>query len=113
MSPSRSERHRSRRTHHSAFDPWSSVGNTGPYIPPVITCPTCGRANPEGAKFCMDCATPLGAAAVAEERKVVSALFCALVAFTASAESAGPEDVDRMLAEYSAMTRSAIESYGG
>jgi class 3 adenylate cyclase/tetratricopeptide (TPR) repeat protein len=61
----------------------------------------------------MECATPLGASDVAEERKVVTALFCDLVAFTTSAESADPEDVDRMLAEYSAMTRSAIESYGG
>jgi class 3 adenylate cyclase len=79
----------------------------------VITCPACGHENPDGAKFCMDCATPLAAVEVAEERKVVTALFCDLIAFTASAESADPEDVDRMLAAYSAMARSAIESYGG
>ncbi len=61
----------------------------------------------------MECATPLGASEVAEERKIVTALFCDLVAFTASSESADPEDVDRVLAEYAAMTRSTIESYGG
>ncbi len=61
----------------------------------------------------MECATPLGAAPLAEERKVVTALFCDLVGFTASSESADPEDIDRMLAEYANMTRSAIESYGG
>ena len=61
----------------------------------------------------MECATPLGVADVAEERKVVTALFCDLVAFTNSVESADPEDVNRMLGEYSSMTRSAIESYGG
>ncbi len=50
------------------------------------TCSNCGHENPDGAKFCMECATPLGAAParpVAEERKVVTALFCDLVGFTA------------------------------
>jgi class 3 adenylate cyclase len=79
----------------------------------MAVCPSCGHLNPDAAKFCMECATPLGAADVAEERKVVTALFCDLVAFTASSESADPEDVDRMLAAYSAMARSAIESFGG
>jgi class 3 adenylate cyclase/tetratricopeptide (TPR) repeat protein len=79
----------------------------------VIACPTCGHENPDDAKFCMECATPLAAPAVAEERKVVTVLFCDLVAFTASSESADPEDVDRMLAGYAAMTQAAIESYGG
>jgi class 3 adenylate cyclase/tetratricopeptide (TPR) repeat protein len=79
----------------------------------MVVCPSCGHRNPDSAKFCMECATRLGAAEVAEERKIVTALFCDLVAFTASSESADPEDVDRVLADYSAMTRSAIESYGG
>ncbi len=48
-------------------------------------------------------ATP--ARPVAEERKVVTALFCDLVGFTATSESADPEDVDRMLAAYFAMAR--------
>jgi len=34
---------------------------------------------------------------------VVSALFCDLVGFTATSESADPEDVNRMLAAYYAM----------
>jgi class 3 adenylate cyclase len=79
----------------------------------MAACPSCGHLNPDAAKFCMECATPLGAADVAEERKVVTALFCDLVAFTASSESADPEDVDRMLADYAAVARSAIESFGG
>ena len=43
----------------------------------------------------------------AEERKVVTALFCDLVGFTATSESADPEDVDQMLAAYFAMARDA------
>ena len=50
---------------------------------------------------------------VGEERKVVTALFCDLVGFTTSSESADPEDVNVMLAAYSQMARSQIEGHGG
>jgi class 3 adenylate cyclase/tetratricopeptide (TPR) repeat protein len=52
-------------------------------------------------------------AAFTEERKVVSALFCDLVGFTATSEAADPEDVDRMLGAYFAMARGHIEAFGG
>ena len=82
----------------------------------VLNCSTCGHENPDEAKFCMECATPLFSASVrptAEERKVVTSLFCDLVGFTATSEFADPEDVDKMLAAYFQMARDAIESYGG
>ena len=50
---------------------------------------------------------------VAEERKVVSVLFCDLVGFTAASELADPEDVDRMLTAYAEMARGLIEAHGG
>ena len=50
---------------------------------------------------------------LAEERKVVTCLFCDLVGFTATSESADPEDVDKMLASYFAMARHEIEGHGG
>jgi class 3 adenylate cyclase len=81
-----------------------------------MLCPSCGHENPDGAKFCMECAASLGTAPgrpVAEERKVVTALFCDLVGFTATSESADPEDVSRMLAHYFSMARARIESFGG
>ena len=60
----------------------------------------------------MQCAAPLSAPAraVAEERKVVSVLFCDLVGFTASSEAADPEDVARMLAAYFRVARAQIAS---
>ena len=63
----------------------------------------------------MECATPLGAPTrpIAEERKVVTCLFCDLVGFTATSESADPEDVDQMLTAYAEMARAQIESHGG
>ncbi len=81
----------------------------------MTTCPSCGHENREGAKFCEECASPLGAPArvVPEERKVITSLFCDLVGFTASSEAADPEDVDRVLSDYAAMARRHIESYGG
>src|SRR4051794_11146448 len=63
----------------------------------------------------MDCATPLLGPThpIIEERKVVSALFCDLVGFTATSESADLEDVARMLTAYEEMARTQIERHGG
>jgi class 3 adenylate cyclase len=82
----------------------------------VLNCSNCGHENPDGAKYCMECAAPLHAAParpVDEERKVVTCLFCDLVGFTATSESADPEDVDQMLTAYAEMARRQIESHGG
>ena len=80
-----------------------------------MNCPVCAHENPEGQKFCGECGTPLGTPArpVAEERKIVTALFCDLVGFTAASESADPEDVDEMLANYFSIARKQIEAHGG
>jgi class 3 adenylate cyclase/tetratricopeptide (TPR) repeat protein len=81
----------------------------------MVACPTCGHDNVEGAKFCNECATPLRRVAPprAEERKVVSVLFCDLVGFTASSESADPEDVRARLRPYHELLRTEIQRYGG
>jgi class 3 adenylate cyclase len=54
-----------------------------------------------------------GTASMTEERKVVTALFCDLVGFTATSDGADPEDVDRMLTSYFDMARAQIELHGG
>jgi class 3 adenylate cyclase/tetratricopeptide (TPR) repeat protein len=84
-------------------------------ISAVLICPSCGTQNPVGAKFCNECATPLGMPArpVAEERKAITVLFSDLIGFTATSESADPEDVNQMLSAYSAMARAQIEAHGG
>ena len=79
------------------------------------TCPSCGHENQAGQRFCGDCGIPLGVPhrPIAEERKVVTSLFCDLVGFTATSESADPEDVGNMLAAYFEMARNQIEGHGG
>src|SRR5258706_16256134 len=80
----------------------------------MVACPNCGTENAAGSRFCNACGTALAALPPApEERKVVSALFCDLVGFTATSEGADPEDVDRMLTTYFTMARRQIEAHGG
>jgi class 3 adenylate cyclase/tetratricopeptide (TPR) repeat protein len=82
------------------------------------TCPSCGTRLPGGSRFCLSCGVRIGAPAdadltLAEERKVVTTLFCDLVGFTAMSEQADPEDVDACLRSYGAAARAVIERYGG
>ena len=80
----------------------------------MITCPNCGQENPDGARFCNACATPLADSPVArEERKVVSVLFADLVGFTSQAEQLDPEDVRAILSGYHERVRFELERYGG
>ena len=81
----------------------------------MAVCPNCGEDNPDKAKFCLECATPLTAEPTlqAEERKVVSVLFVDLVGFTARSHDADPEDVRAALAPYHRLLKTEIERFGG
>ncbi len=81
----------------------------------MVACASCGAENAAGSRFCNDCGAPFVVvqASLGEERKVVSALFCDLVGFTADSDGADPEDVDRMLTSYFALARREIEAHGG
>ncbi|HVG66096.1 MAG TPA: adenylate/guanylate cyclase domain-containing protein, partial [Actinomycetota bacterium] len=78
-------------------------------------CAVCGQDNPGGFRFCGACGAPLAgpARAPAEERRLVSVLFCDLVGFTARSDQADPEDVGAMLRPYHARFRAEIERRGG
>jgi len=81
----------------------------------VLTCPSCGQQNPDGARFCNACASPLGTEerALGEERKTVTVVFVDLVGFTAQAERLDPEDVRGVLSPYHARVRAELERRGG
>src|SRR5215212_1296248 len=83
-------------------------------------CTSCGQENPEIARFCLACGTPVARAAplVApaqpeEERKLVSVVFTDIVGSTARAEGLDPEDVRAMLVPYHARVRAELERHGG
>jgi class 3 adenylate cyclase len=81
----------------------------------MVACPSCGQDNPEIARFCLACATPLAGveAAPRDERRFVSVIFVDLVGFTGAAEQLDPEDVRAVLAPYHDAVRKEIESFGG
>jgi len=79
-------------------------------------CPSCGEENPDKAKFCSECATPLleqPARATREERKTVSIVFCDLVGFTEASEQADPEDVRARLIPYHERVKRELEALDG
>ncbi|HEX9599652.1 MAG TPA: adenylate/guanylate cyclase domain-containing protein, partial [Gaiellaceae bacterium] len=81
----------------------------------MLTCPSCGQQNPDGARFCNACASPLEGdeRALGEERKTVTVVFVDLVGFTAQAERLDPEDVRGVLSPYHARVRAELERHGG
>src|SRR5947208_16877762 len=77
-------------------------------------CTNCGQDNPDVARFCLACGTPLTAPEPpAEERKLVTVLFCDIVGSTATAEQLDPEDVRARLAPYYERVRAELERFGG
>jgi class 3 adenylate cyclase/tetratricopeptide (TPR) repeat protein len=78
-------------------------------------CAVCGQDNPGGFRFCGACGASLTtpSRAPAEERRLVTVLFCDLVDFTARSDQADPEDVGALLRPYHARLRAEIERLGG
>src|ERR671918_351961 len=61
-----------------------------------MNCPRCQMANPEGARFCLNCGNPLEAQVRVEgERKYVTVLFADVVDSTGLGERLDPEEVKR------------------
>jgi class 3 adenylate cyclase/tetratricopeptide (TPR) repeat protein len=83
-------------------------------------CISCGQENPDVAKFCLACGTPMAAAPApapvetrTEERRLVTAVFTDIVGSTATAEQLDPEDVRARLVPYYAEARRELELHGG
>jgi class 3 adenylate cyclase/predicted ATPase len=80
-------------------------------------CTNCGQENPDVAKFCLACGSPIVApppkVAPTEERKLITAVFCDLVGSTARSESLDVEDVKELVSPYHARVRGELERHGG
>ena len=80
----------------------------------MLVCSRCARENPDDARFCNACGSPLEAEPrTREERKIVTAVFVDLVGSTARAERLDPEDVRAVLRRYHETLRRELERYGG
>jgi class 3 adenylate cyclase/tetratricopeptide (TPR) repeat protein len=70
--------------------------------------------NPDRAKFCLNCATPLTTAALSREaRKTVTVVFCDVTGSTALGEKLDPEALRRVMSRYFEAMRVALERHGG
>ncbi len=76
-----------------------------------VTCPSCGAAPPDGARFCPSCGQALSARA--DERRVVTVLFADLVGFTGMAEARDPEQVKVLVDRCFEALVADITSFGG
>ena len=81
--------------------------------PPPVHCTSCGEQMPPGARFCPSCGTASAPTAPAEERKLVTVLFCDLVGSTALSEALDPETLRSVILRYFAAMQSEIEEFGG
>jgi class 3 adenylate cyclase/tetratricopeptide (TPR) repeat protein len=79
----------------------------------AITCRACGEQNPQRARFCLNCATPLEAPAEREERKLATVLFADLVGSTAMAGEQDPERTRQVLNRFYDAMREEVERCGG
>jgi class 3 adenylate cyclase/tetratricopeptide (TPR) repeat protein len=75
-------------------------------------CPACGESNPEHARFCLACGSPLFAPD-RESRRRVTILFCDLADSTAMGERLDPEVLRRVLSRYYDTARGVVEGHGG
>src|SRR5919106_1694608 len=79
-----------------------------------MNCPNCQTANPEGARFCLNCAAPLKAPrTVAGERKFVAVLFADMVDSTTIGEQLDPEQVAEIMNGAFAFLDASVTKYGG
>jgi class 3 adenylate cyclase/tetratricopeptide (TPR) repeat protein len=79
-----------------------------------LNCPNCQTANPEGAKFCLNCGERLESPArVDGERKYVTVLFADVVDSTGLGERLDPEQVAEIMNGAFALFGASVTRYGG
>ena len=80
----------------------------------MLTCVSCGRENPDDARFCNGCGYVLTATPAArEQRKTVTVLFCDVSGSTALGERLDPEPLRALLADYFERMKAIVERHGG
>ena len=81
-----------------------------------MTCPSCSRPVPDGARFCPSCGysvVPVNERLGDEERRIVTVLFADIVGFTTLSEQRDPEQVKRLVDAAFHRLVADVESHGG
>ena len=78
-------------------------------------CPSCSEENADRARFCQNCATPLGEAEAptTDVRKVVTVVFADVTGSTALGERLDPEALRRVMGRYFDEMAAVIGRHGG
>ena len=80
---------------------------------PALVCDTCGAGNPNGAQYCYSCGGLLSIDRSVEARKVVTVLFCDVVAYTELGERLDPESLQLIMSRYFEQAAAVLEHHGG
>jgi class 3 adenylate cyclase/tetratricopeptide (TPR) repeat protein len=78
-------------------------------------CPSCGESNPDHARFCLACGTPLGSEGRAhrQTRKTVTLVFCDLIDSTPLGEQLEAETYRQVISRYFIEVSGVLERHGG
>jgi class 3 adenylate cyclase/tetratricopeptide (TPR) repeat protein len=81
----------------------------------VLACTRCGGSNPDRARFCLECGSPLTGSTAdgGELRKTVTAVFCDVTGSTALGEHLDPESLRRVMSRYFETMREVLTRHGG
>lgn len=77
------------------------------------SCPQCGEANPDRARFCFVCGAALSVAGAREARKTVTVLFSDMVGSTELGDRLDPESIRRVASRYFEAMQHVLERHGG
>jgi class 3 adenylate cyclase/tetratricopeptide (TPR) repeat protein len=77
------------------------------------SCPRCGDANPDRAKFCLTCGTALAVVSGREARKTVTLLFSDMVGSTELGDRLDPESIRRVMSRYFEVMEGVLDRHGG
>ena len=81
----------------------------------MAVCPQCGGANPERARFCLECGTPMSTepSGRGESRRTVTVIFSDVTGSTALGERHDAESLRRVMARYFERMKAVLARHGG
>ena len=79
----------------------------------MAACPRCGEANPDHARFCLACGSPLGSSVIREMRKTVTIVFTDVIDSTPLGERLDAETYRHVISRYFIEVSRVLEHHGG